>query len=190
MAAAGDTSSTSTKKNGPTTKFLWLDMEMTGLDVEKEVPIEVAAIICDTKFQELETYHAVIKQPQSFIDGMDDWNREHHGASGLTAQIASGRTPETVETELMRFVDRHFQGEPAILCGNSIGQDRLFINHHFKNFAAKLHYRMLDVTSWKVVLQNFYGIKFEKKNAHRAIDDIRESMAELRHYMSFINAPK
>lgn len=171
------------------TKMLWLDMEMTGLDVEKEVPIEVAAIICDHSFQELETYHAVIQQPQEFLDRMDQWNQEHHGASGLTAAVPGGKAPAVVELELMQFVDRHFQGEPAVLCGNSIGQDRLFINRHLPLLAKKLHYRMLDVTSWKVVFQNMLGIKFEKKNSHRAIDDVRESIEELRHYMKFVKAP-
>lgn len=171
------------------TKMLWLDMEMTGLDVEKEVPIEVAAIVCDLQFNELETFHAVIKQPQEFLDRMDAWNKEHHGASGLTAAVASGRDPATVERELMQFVDRHFQGESAVLCGNSIGQDRLFINKYFPLFARKLHYRMLDVTSWKVIFQSIYKVKFEKKNTHRAIDDIRESIGELRFYMQRVSAP-
>lgn len=169
------------------TKMLWLDMEMTGLDVDSEVPIEVAAIICDLSFKELETYHAVVKQPQEYLDRMDQWNREHHGASGLTAAIPSGKAPSAVELELIQFVERHFQGEPVILCGNSIGQDRLFINRHFPQFAKRLHYRMLDVTSWKVVFQSILGKKFEKKNTHRAIDDIRESMDELRFYMKHIN---
>lgn len=168
------------------TKMLWLDMEMTGLDVEKEVPIEVAAIVCDNSFNELETYHAIIKQPQEYLDRMDQWNKEHHGASGLTAAVPNGKAPSVVEIELMQLVDRHFQGEPAVLCGNSIGQDRLFINRHLPQLAGKLHYRMLDVTSWKVVFQNMLGIKFEKKNSHRAIDDIRESIDELRHYMKFV----
>lgn len=170
------------------TKMLWLDMEMTGLDVEREVPIEIAAIVCDLEFNELETFHAVIKQPQNFIDGMDNWNREHHGASGLTALIATGKTPELVEKELIQFVDRHFQGESAVLCGNSIGQDRLFINKYFPLLNRRLHYRMLDVTAWKVVFQSMYKLKFDKKNTHRAIDDIRESIAELRHYLKHVSA--
>jgi len=117
---------------------------------------------------------------------MDQWNREHHGASGLIAAIPNGKPPSAVELELIHFVDRHFQGEPAILCGNSIGQDRLFINRHFPQFARKLHYRMLDVTAWKIVFQSILGKKFEKKNTHRAIDDIQESMEELRFYMKHI----
>lgn len=167
--------------------MLWLDMEMTGLDVEKEVPIEIAAIVCDLKFNELETFHAVIKQPQEFLDRMDNWNKEHHGASGLTAAIANGREPSLVERDLVQFVDRHFQGESAVLCGNSIGQDRLFINKYFPQVNRRLHYRMLDVTSWKVIFQDLYKTKFEKKNTHRAVDDIRESIAELRFYLRHVS---
>jgi oligoribonuclease len=169
-------------------KMLWIDMEMTGLDVEKEVPIEIAAIVCDLGFKELEVFQAIIQQPQEFLDRMDQWNREHHGASGLTAAVPNGKPPALVENELIELVNRHFQGEPAILCGNSIAQDRLFINHHFPNLSQKLHYRMLDVTAWKVVFQNLLSIKFDKRNTHRAIDDIRESIAELRHYLSFIQS--
>jgi oligoribonuclease len=171
------------------TKMLWLDMEMTGLDVEREVPLEVAAIICDLKFVELETFHAIVKQPQSVLDRMDAWNTEHHGASGLTTAVLNGRDLSLVERDLVQYVDRHFQGESAILCGNSISQDRLFINKYFPQVARRLHYRMLDVTSWKVIFQPMYGLKFEKKNTHRAIDDIRESMGELQFYMKQISAP-
>ena len=163
-------------------------MEMTGLDVEKEVPIEVAAIVCDLEFRELETFHAIIKQPQEFLDRLDNWNKEHHGASGLTAAVATGREPSLVERDLIQFVDRHFQGESAVLCGNSIGQDRAFINKYFPTLNRRLHYRMLDVTSWKVIFQSIYKLKFEKKNTHRAIDDIRESIGELRFYMNHVDS--
>jgi oligoribonuclease len=169
------------------TKMLWLDMEMTGLDVEREVPIEIAAIICDLEFNELETFHAIVKQPQEFLDRMDAWNTEHHGNSGLTAAVATGVEPARVERDLIQFVDRHFQGESAILCGNSINQDRVFINKYFPAFARRLHYRMLDVTAWKVVFQSKFNLKFEKKNTHRAIDDIRESIGELRFYLRHVS---
>jgi oligoribonuclease len=89
----------------------------------------------------------------------------------------------------VQLIDRHFQGEAAVLCGNSINQDRLFINAHFPILARKLHYLMLDVTAWKIVFQSLYGIKFEKKNQHRAIDDIRESIAELRFYRERLFLP-
>jgi oligoribonuclease len=169
-------------------RLLWLDMEMTGLDVNKEVPIEVAAIVTDLNFKELESYHAVIKQPQEYLDRMDQWNTEHHGASGLTAAVASGRDPHLVESDLMFLVARHFQ-EPAVLAGNSIGQDRLFIERYFPKLAAKLHYRMLDVTAWKIMMNAKFSYKYEKKNAHRAVDDIRESIAEMSFYLSFVKQP-
>lgn len=166
--------------------LLWLDMEMTGLDVEKEVPIEVAAIFTDWRFQGLEEYHAIIQQPQHFLDAMDDWNKKHHGESGLIAQIPSGKKPEVVDQELSALVERHFGKEKAILAGNSISQDRLFIRKYLPLLEKRLHYRMVDVSSYKVIFNNVYDKKFKKKDAHRAVDDIRESIAELQFYLSHI----
>lgn len=167
-------------------KLLWLDMEMTGLNVETEVPIEVAAIATDLQLQELGRYHAVIKQPPEFLDRMDDWNKSHHGASGLTALVANGLEPKVVEDELLGFVAKYFD-EPAVLAGNSISQDRLFINRYFPELAQKLHYRMLDVTAWKVIMNARYNLKYEKQNTHRALDDIRESIAELAFYLRHVS---
>jgi oligoribonuclease len=165
-------------------KLLWLDMEMSGLDVERERILEVAAIVTDLDFREIEDYHAVVRQPRETLERMDDWNRKHHGASGLTEQVlASGRDQEEVERELVALVRRRI-GEPAVLAGNSIGQDRLFINKYMPEFAKSLHYRMLDVTAWKVIMNAKFGVKYEKKNAHRAVDDIRESIAELQLYLA------
>ncbi len=164
--------------------LLWLDMEMTGLDVEREVVIETAAIVTTADFRELENYHAVVRQPAEYLDRMDDWNKKHHGESGLTAMVPNGKEPHTVDQDLALLVARHFH-EPAILAGNSIGQDRLFINRYFPNFAQKLHYRMLDVTSWKIIMNARFGIKHQKKNSHRAVDDIRESIAELTFYLQY-----
>jgi oligoribonuclease len=167
-------------------KLLWIDMEMTGLNVDKERPIEIAAIVTDIHLKELETYHAVIKQPQEFLDRMDDWNTRHHGDSGLTALVPTGIEPETVEKAMIAFVERHFVGEPAVIAGNSIGQDRLFIDKYFPNLNAKLHYRMLDVTAWKIMMNARFKVKFEKQNSHRAIDDIRESIGEMAFYLSHV----
>ena len=122
-------------------KLLWLDMEMTGLDVEQEVVIEVAVIITDKNLNELETYESVINQPSEYLDNMDEWNQTHHEASGLLAKIPDGKLPHIVEEELIDLCKRHFSDEKAILSGNTIGQDRLFINKYFKKFASLLHYR-------------------------------------------------
>lgn len=166
-------------------KLLWIDMEMTGLDVEKEVIIEVAAIVTDLDFNELDTYHAVVKQPQEYLDRMDAWNTEHHGESGLTAQVPNGKDPDLVEHELLALVSKHFgkdNRERPIIAGNSIGQDRLFITKYWKSLNEALHYRMLDVSSWKIVFNEKFKIKYEKQNSHRALDDIRESISELKFY--------
>ncbi len=167
--------------------LLWLDMEMTGLDVEKEVPIEVAAIVTDWNMAPLEEYHAVIQQPPRFLDAMDDWNKKHHGESGLLAMVPGGAKPETVDAELAALVEKHFGADnKALLAGNSIGQDRLFIKRYMPRLEARLHYRLLDVTAFKIIFNNVFDKKFKKKDSHRAVDDIRESMAELQYYMSFV----
>lgn len=168
------------------TKLLWLDMEMTGLEVEKEVPIEVAALITDWQFNTLAEYHAVIKQPQRYLDSMDDWNTTHHRDSGLTALIPNGRDPAVVDGELAALIKEHFAVEKAVLAGNSINQDRLFIRRYMPQIEATLHYRMLDVTAWKVVFNGLLQKKFKKRDVHRALDDIRESIDEFKFYLSFV----
>lgn len=167
-------------------KILWLDMEMTGLDVEQEVIIEVAAIITDIDLNEIDTYHTVVKQPQYYIDNMDEWNQTHHEASGLIAKIPNGKQPDVAETDLIDFTEKHFKGEKAVLGGNTIAQDRLFIDRYFKKFSELLHYRSLDVTSWKLMFNHKFDKTFEKETNHRALDDIRESIEELKYYMQFI----
>jgi oligoribonuclease len=166
--------------------LLWLDMEMTGLDVNIEVPIEVACIVTDWHFNPQAQYHAVIKQPQEFLDRMDSWNTDHHKKSGLTDMIAGGKSPETVEDELCQLVKKTFGTDKPILAGNSIGQDRLFITKYFKQFDSLLHYRMVDVSSWKVMYNNCFSLKFPKKQSHRALDDVQESIDELKFYMQFV----
>ena len=173
-------------KKDNVTKLLWLDMEMTGLNVKTEVPIEIAGIITDWKWQPLATYHAVIQQAAKFLDAMDDWNQKHHRESGLLALIPNGKPAKVVDQEFAAWIAEHFAEERAVLAGNSINQDRLFINKYLPLTEAKLHYRMLDVTSWKVVFNGLYGKKFKKREPHRALEDIRESIDELKFYLSFL----
>jgi len=167
--------------------LFWIDLEMTGLNVETEVIIEAAAIITDSDFKELGTYETVVKQPQIYLDKMDDWNKKHHGESGLIAKVAMGKDPSDVQADLTQLVTEYFPDPKnrPILAGNSIGQDRLFINKDLPDFARLLHYRMLDVTSWKIIF-NSRGIEFKKQNKHRALDDIRESISELKFYMGHL----
>jgi oligoribonuclease len=169
-------------------KLFWIDLEMTGLDVDKEVVIECAALITDYDFRILETYETVVNQPNTYIARMDDWNREHHTKSGLVAKIPFGKTPDQVEEDLINLMKRHWpdvdkKEDRPILAGSSIGQDRLFLNKYFHRFADNLHYRMLDVTSWKIIFNHKFDIKYQKTNAHRALDDIKESIEELKFYL-------
>ncbi|KYG62468.1 oligoribonuclease [Bdellovibrio bacteriovorus] len=165
-------------------KLFWLDMEMTGLDVNKEVIIEVAAIVTDLDFKELETFETVVKQPQKYLDSMDAWNTEHHKKSGLTAKVPNGMEPDQVEAKLCDMVKKFFPDpkDKPVLAGNSIMQDRLFIDKYMPDFSSRLHYRMVDVSSWKVIINNKFKYVYHKANKHRALEDIRESIQELRHY--------
>ena len=174
------------KRHQRVSKLLWVDLEMTGLEVEKEVVIEIAAIVTDMKFKPLGQYHTIINQPQEYIDAMDKWNTEHHGKSGLTAKIPNGLPPEVVDQEMSEFIKKHFK-DPAILAGNSISQDRKFIKAYFPKMDALLHYRLLDITAFKVIFENNYNKVFDKTESHRALDDIQESIGELKYYLSFIN---
>ena len=171
-------------------RLLWLDLEMTGLDVRKEVIIEVAAIVTDISFNTLGSYHCVVQQASHYLEAMDDWNKKHHGASGLIAKVPNGKLPSVVETDLLNLVAEHFgsgkDAEKPILAGNSIGQDRLFVDAQLPRFAQKLHYRMLDVSSWKIIFNNKLGLKYQKSSQHRALDDIQESIAELKFYLSHL----
>ncbi len=171
-------------------KWLWLDMEMSGLEVEKERIIEVAVIITDKNFNELETFESVIFQDQKIIDQMDDWNKNQHGQSGLIAKIPTAPKMDWVESQICALVKKHFISERPILCGNSISQDRKFIDRYMTNLAALLHYRLLDVTSWKIIMSDRYKVTHEKKESHRALDDIRESIAEMKTYLGFIDKLK
>ena len=167
-------------------KLLWIDMEMTGLNVEKERIIEVAAIITDIKFNKLDRFESVIHQPQNFIDAMDEWNQNQHSKSGLIDKIASAPPIEKIETDLCELTKKHFS-EPAILAGNSIGQDRKFIDSYMKNLSSLLHYRMLDVTAWKIIMNSKYKVTFEKTDTHRALEDIEESILEMKAFTDYID---
>ncbi len=161
---------------------------MTGLEVEKERIIEVAVIVTDLDFNEIETYHSIVHQPQSFIDNMDEWNKKTHSASGLISRIPHGKSCEEVESDLLKLIERQFKtAERPIVAGNSIAQDRLFIDKYMKRLSGRLHYRSLDVTSWKIIMKEKFGFKHQKQNKHQALDDIRESIDELKAYLNFVH---
>ncbi len=176
-------------------KLLWMDLEMTGLNENQDQILEIAASITDydlspiTQAGDNEKQY-IVYQPHSVLDGMNDWCKEQHGKSGLTALVPTGRPLAEIETELCDWVRVHF-GEKkgkdgAVLAGNSIHNDRRFIDRYLPKLSQLLHYRMVDVSSFKEVFRERYAVKYDKKNTHRAIDDVRESISELAHYCTFI----
>ena len=169
-------------------KLLWIDLEMTGLSPEKDRIIEAAAIATDFELNEIATFEAVVKVPEELMKERmvgEFWEKNAESRDALMAQNASGKDSETVEKELLKFVKKHF-GDEVYLAGNSIHQDRKFIDKEWPKLSAKLHYRMLDVSAWKVYFENALGKKFIKRDMHRALDDINGSIEELKWYTTFL----
>ncbi len=171
-------------------KLFWLDMEMTGLDPETCVIIEVAAVVTDLDLSVLASFEAVVHQPEEVLLAMDDWNQRTHAVSGLLDRIPAGESLEAAEEKLVLFAKQHFPGEKIILSGNSIGQDFRFIHTYMPNFAELLHYRVIDVSSFKEILRRKWGLEFKKRQVHRAIEDVHESIAELNYYLGFFFLPE
>ncbi len=172
-------------------KFLWLDLEMSGLDVESCRILECAAIVTNEDWKEFGTFEIIVKQPDSVLEAMDEWCTTTHGKSGLTEAVKKGTLEPEAELGFLRFIDEHFaDDEQVVIAGNSIGQDRKFLDKYWPKAASRLHYRMLDVSSWKLVFNACYNEVVEKKGTHRALDDIRESIGELKHYQSFVGYKK
>jgi oligoribonuclease len=170
-------------KNGT---FFWLDLEMTGLDPQSDRILEAAWIVTDKDFNELATSDTAVYQEPEVLANMNEWCKKTHGESGLVDRVPSGIGEDELDEKLLACVAQHFGPDPVLLAGNSIGQDRKFVDRYLPGFAQKLHYRMLDVSSFKVVFQTCYGKSFSKQGTHRALDDIRESIAELRFYLGFM----
>lgn len=171
-------------------KFFWIDMEMTGLDEKKDVILEVACVVTDLNFALLEEYNATVFQPPSALSQMDDWCKKTHGESGLTLEVAKGKALGDVEKDLIGIINRQFlPNEKIVLAGNSVGNDRRFVDKYMPEFAKHLHYRLIDVSSFKEVFREKYGITVDKKDTHRARADIFESIEELKRYLSLVKTP-
>jgi len=176
-------------KQAMPTKLLWVDLEMTGLDSQQDVILEVAAEVTDFDFKTLASYEACLKQPRELmVERMQKniwWKDYPENRDEFLKRCADGKPDEQVEKELIALVEEHFGNEPAVLAGNSIHNDRGFIKQWWPQLDLKLHYRMLDVSAWKVLMQGKYGVVYEKKEVHRAFDDIQASIAELQHYLEW-----
>lgn len=176
------------KKASPT-KLLWVDLEMTGLDPQEDVILEVAAEITDFNFKTLASYEAIVKQPKELvIDRMQKnvwWADYPENRDEFVRKMDTAKPSAQVQQELIALLAEQFGNEPAVLAGNSIHNDRNFIKQWWPELDLKLHYRMLDVSSWKVFMQAKHDVQFEKKEVHRAFDDIQASIAELQHYLEW-----
>jgi oligoribonuclease len=169
--------------------LVWMDLEMSGLDPDRDVILEMATVITDSNLEIVEQGPSfVIRQPENLFNTMDDWNQKHHTESGLWQKvIASEFDLAAAENSTLDFLKKaKIQAKSAPLCGNSIWQDRRFIARYMKNLDAFLHYRNIDVSTIKELALRWYpsseGALFKKQNKHRAIDDIIESISELKFY--------
>jgi len=178
--------------NKTSTKILWIDLEMTGLDPIEDRIIEVGAIVTDWDFKEIETYEAAIKVgPRLVEDRMykgpskNFWEKFPAVRDALIKQNdEQGRSARTIENEILALIEKHFDKDVSVLLGgNSIHMDRRFIINEWTRLDARLNYRMLDVSAFKVVFEGKYGKKFAKPEAHRALEDIRGSIMELKYYL-------
>jgi len=172
----------------PTDRLVWIDLEMTGLDPERDVILEAAVIITDGNLEIVaEGPNLVVHRSDETLAAMDAWNQKHHGASGLIDRVRASTTTEAeAEATIVEFVKQHVGAREAPLAGNSVHQDRRFLQRYWPSFDQYLHYRIVDVSSVKELVQRWnaeaYSSRPNKKGTHRALDDIRESIAELAHY--------
>jgi oligoribonuclease len=167
--------------------WIWVDMEMTGLSPETDRIIEVAAIITDGELNELAVSPSyVVRQPKEIMDSMDAWNRGTHGKSGLTQKVLESEFDEAaVQEQMLDFLRQWSIKGKSPMCGNTICQDRRFMARYMPKLEAFFHYRNLDVSTLKELCKRWQPAiakGFEKRSAHTALADIRESIDEMRYY--------
>lgn len=169
------------------TNLVWIDLEMTGLDPFRDQIIEIATLVTTSDLELVaEGPVMAINQPEHVLAAMDEWNTEHHGRSGLIDRVrASGYDELAAERETLNFLESHVVAGASPMCGNSICQDRRFLARCMPRLEAFFHYRNLDVSTLKILAQRWAPKAlegFSKQGLHIAMDDIRESVAELQHY--------
>ena len=167
--------------------LIWVDLEMTGLDPDNDVVIEIATIVTDTDLKTLAEGPVIaIKTSDERLDGMDEWNTTHHNASGLVARVkASEYDPQRAAMETIEFLENWVPRGASPMCGNTICQDRRFMARHLPELEAYFHYRNFDVSAFKIAMQRWRPDLeggFRKSATHLALDDIRESIGEMRYY--------
>ena len=167
--------------------LIWIDLEMTGLDPDHDVIIEMATIVTDSDLNTLAEGPVIaIHHSDEVLARMDEWNTRTHGASGLTQRVRESKIDmAAAEAQTLAFLEQWVPKGKSPICGNSIGQDRRFLYKYMQNLEAYFHYRYLDVSTLKILAGMWapqVKDSFQKQGTHQALDDIRESIAELRHY--------
>jgi oligoribonuclease len=167
--------------------LIWIDLEMTGLDPQSDQIIEIATVVTDSDLNELaEGPVLAIHQPDTLLDGMDEWNTRQHGGSGLTERVRNSQVDTAAaEQATLAFLSDWVPPGKSPMCGNSICQDRRFMYRLMPELERFFHYRNLDVSTLKELARRWSPVVydgFKKDSSHLALDDIRDSIAELRHY--------
>ena len=166
--------------------LIWIDLEMTGLDPDKEKIIEIATLITDSNLNVIsEGPNLIISQPKEVLDEMDDWNQNQHGSTGLIDGVMkSDITEQVAEIEALEVVSKYVGEKASPMCGNTVSHDRRFLSKYMPRLEAYFNYRHIDVSSFKEVAVRWMNEAqtYEKKGSHRALGDIKESVEELRFY--------
>jgi len=176
-------------------RIVWIDMEMTGLDPSKERVIEIAVLVSDSQLEVVaEGPELVIHQDEAVLAAMDEWNTKHHTQSGLVEKVrASTIDEDQAQRQVLEFLGQHCSSGASPIAGNSIHQDKRFLQRYLPKVDAFLHYRIIDVSTIKELVRRWYPEPYAarpaKRGQHRAMDDIRESIEELRYYRQIAFKP-
>lgn len=164
--------------------LVWIDLEMTGLSPEKDVIIEIASIVTDSNLNIIaEGPEIAIHQPEENLKNLSEWVEQTHGSSGLLQKVRNSKISlQEAEEQTLKFIQDYCVSSITPLCGNSIWQDRRFLIKHMPKLNDFFHYRNIDVSSIKELVKRWYNFKYQKNNVHRALDDIKESIDELKLY--------
>lgn len=175
--------------------LVWIDMEMTGLDPREHRIVEIATLITDADLRIVaEGPDLAIHQPESVLANMNEWSRAQHSASGLVERVRESSIGEAeAEAQTLEFIGKHCPAGAAPLAGNSVHLDRRFLQHHMPKLEAYLHYRNVDVSTLKELVRRWFPVTFarapKKADRHRALDDLIDSIAELRFYRDEVFRP-
>lgn len=167
--------------------LIWIDLEMTGLDTDNDVIIEIATVVTDSQLNVLaEGPVMAVKQPDALLDGMDEWNTRQHGGSGLTQRVRESQiSVAEAQAQTLAFLQQWVPAGKSPMCGNSICQDRRFLHRGMSDLEQYFHYRNLDVSTLKELVSRWapeLKAGFKKDSSHLALDDIYDSIAELKYY--------